>query len=109
MGFPWRIITLVIIGRPTFKIKKLLGKQTYELKHKSKQASTNWIAQKWGDIIISDPNLAIATVGDLVMREFGIKIPTYTLYRAKQIALFVLNKKHAGDFGRPKGYIQELT
>lgn len=76
-------------------------KKTYT----NKQATSDWIAKGWEDVIKSSPTIKIQALSDFVRKEFVIEVPKLIMYRAKNVALYNLRKEHVEEFKVLRKYI----
>lgn len=56
----------------------------------------------------NSPTMKIQALSDFVRGEFDIEVPKQTLYKAKNIALYGIQKKHVEEFKVLRKYVAQV-
>ncbi|KAI9195136.1 hypothetical protein LWI28_012105 [Acer negundo] len=97
-GCSWRIHASPIDDRTGFMIKTMNDRHCCQKVHKNQEANASWVAHRFRAMIEENPEITVKLLGREIQRIYGLSIPTYTLYRAKNRVLNKAEKEHVTSY-----------
>ncbi|KAK2655096.1 hypothetical protein Ddye_008148 [Dipteronia dyeriana] len=86
-GCTWRVHASPNTDKTCFQIKSLHDRHACQKVHKNQEANVVWVANRFKSLIKENLDININFLGSEIHRIYGITIPTWTLYRAKNRVL----------------------
>ncbi|KAL5828770.1 hypothetical protein ACOSQ3_018238 [Xanthoceras sorbifolium] len=82
--------------------------------HKNQEANAVWVARRFKALIEENPEVTVKFLGKQIHRIYGLTLPPYTLYRAKNRVLKVTDSDHHDSLttvqqGQERGRILKLV
>ncbi|KAL0411300.1 UNVERIFIED_CONTAM: hypothetical protein Slati_3719700 [Sesamum latifolium] len=102
-GCSWRVHASPLPDGETFMIKTLEGKHTCVRADKIKEASASWMANKLIDVLRKNPDMKARGLRNEI-RKFGVTPPYMQLYRAKKMAIDIIEGGHTSSYGLLSAY-----
>ncbi|KAL0320373.1 UNVERIFIED_CONTAM: hypothetical protein Sradi_5298800 [Sesamum radiatum] len=99
----WRVHVSPLPDGETFMIKTLEGKHPCVRTDKIKEASVSWMANKLIDVSRENPDMKARGLRNET-RKFGVTPPYMQLYRAKKMAIDIIEGGHASSYGLLSAY-----
>ncbi|KAL5775629.1 hypothetical protein ACOSP7_013186 [Xanthoceras sorbifolium] len=96
----WRVHGSPTCDRVTFQLKTLNNEHNCLAVPKNKDMTSVWIGQKFETLIKENPDMSIRVLAAIVLRQCGVTVPDYTLYRAKKYALNIGYEDHKLSFNK---------
>ncbi|KAL5819097.1 hypothetical protein ACOSQ4_022939 [Xanthoceras sorbifolium] len=103
-GCSWRIHASRVDSRSTFMIKTLTNRHCCMKVHKNQEANAVWVARRFKALIEENPEISIQFLGKEIHRIYGLTLPKYTLYRAKNRVLNVTDDEHHRSYNKLYSY-----
>ncbi|KAK3189032.1 hypothetical protein Dsin_028593 [Dipteronia sinensis] len=97
-GCTWRVHASPTADGLTYKIKSYNGEHTCRKLTKNEEANATWIANRYGSLIRSNPDMKISLLETNLRQKYGLVVSTWKLYRAKQKALESAGEDHKASF-----------
>ncbi|KAK3221868.1 hypothetical protein Dsin_008893 [Dipteronia sinensis] len=97
-GCTWRVYASPTADGMTYKIKSYSGEHTCQKLTKNEEANATWIANRYGYLIRSNPDMKISLLATDLRQKYGLVVSTWKLYRAKQKALESAGEDHKASF-----------
>ncbi|XP_059668500.1 uncharacterized protein LOC132313647 isoform X1 [Cornus florida] len=108
-GCNWRIRGTPLVDKVTYKIKTLAPDHTCVRVNKLKDVTSTWIAQKCAKKLRNQPEMNVKALLEEVKEKFGgVKVPEYTLYRARNRAQLESEGCHSEAFQKLPLYAAEV-
>ncbi|KAI3454753.1 hypothetical protein Pfo_011416 [Paulownia fortunei] len=101
---PFRVHASKMQGSKTFQIKSLRERSIHHRRYKLKSATSTWLANKYLNKLINDPQWKPKAMKKAVRKEQSIFVSRNQIYRAKWKALEVIEGDHRKDFYKVRGY-----
>ncbi|KAI3458545.1 hypothetical protein Pfo_015208 [Paulownia fortunei] len=101
---PFRVHASKMQGSKIFQIKSLREHSIYPRRYKLKSATSIWLANKYLNKLIDDPQWKPKAMKKAVRREQNIFVSINQIYRAKWKALEAIEGDHRKDFYKVRGY-----
>ncbi|KAH7864939.1 hypothetical protein Vadar_000164 [Vaccinium darrowii] len=95
VGCMFRLHASRVDNTSNFQIKTITGEHTCGRKYQSRWASTEWLAKKYLDNLIDDPDWKVTAMQNDVKRAWMLDVPQSQIYRAKKKAELIVE----GDYG----------
>ncbi|TXG61099.1 hypothetical protein EZV62_012462 [Acer yangbiense] len=103
-GCTWRIHASPVEDRRTFMIKTLQNRHSCQKLQKNHEATAVWVARRFKCLIEQNPEIKVKFLGREIQRIYGLTLPSYTLYRAKNRVLQKTEKEHSESFDKLYNY-----
>ncbi|KAL5775320.1 hypothetical protein ACOSP7_012877 [Xanthoceras sorbifolium] len=103
-GCSWRIHASHLDDKNTVMIKTLNDRQCCQKVHKNQEALTAWMTTRFRRMIKDTPDVKVSFLIKEIFRIYGLQIPTYTLYRAKNQILNKTDKQHIQSYNKLYSY-----
>ncbi|KAI8554265.1 hypothetical protein RHMOL_Rhmol05G0084700 [Rhododendron molle] len=104
----FRLHASLMHGEKSFQIKKINADHCCTTKYMNKYATAKWIADKYIDNLIDEPNKKVKTLKNDVRREWMLDVSRKKIYRVKKVALDKIRGKHEEQYLRIRDYCQIL-
>ncbi|KAI9165979.1 hypothetical protein LWI28_024035 [Acer negundo] len=98
-----RIHASPIDEKTTFMIKTMQVRHNCQKVHKNQKATTVWVTRRFKPLIEENPDIDVKYLGREIHHIYGLVLPAYTLYRAKNRVLNVTEEDHKRPFIRLDG------
>ncbi|KAL5770339.1 hypothetical protein ACOSP7_014493 [Xanthoceras sorbifolium] len=99
-GCNWRIHASRVDSRSSFMIKTLTNRHCCMKVHKNQEANAVWVARRFKVLIEENSEINIQFLGKEIHRIYGLTLPKYTLYRAKNRVLNVIDDEHQRSYNK---------
>ncbi|KAL5821470.1 hypothetical protein ACOSQ3_023352 [Xanthoceras sorbifolium] len=103
-GCSWRIYASRMDSRSSFMIKTLTNRHCCMKVHKNQEANAVWVACRFKALIEENPEISIQFLGKEIHIIYGLTLPKYTLYRAKNRVLNVTDDEHHRSYNKLYSY-----
>ncbi|KAK3227190.1 hypothetical protein Dsin_007052 [Dipteronia sinensis] len=103
-GCTWRVHASPTADGLTYKIKSYNGEHTCRKLTKNEEANATWIANRYGSLIRSNPDMKISLLETNLRHKYGLVVSTWKLYRAKQKAFESAGEDHKASFKKLYNY-----
>ncbi|KAK2648282.1 hypothetical protein Ddye_015771 [Dipteronia dyeriana] len=103
-GCSWRIHASPIDDKTTFMIKTMQVRHSCQKVHKNHEATSVWVARRFKPLIEENPDIDVKFLDHEIHRIYGLVLPTYTLYKAKNRVLNVTEEDHKRSYNNLYAY-----
>ncbi|TXG60764.1 hypothetical protein EZV62_012127 [Acer yangbiense] len=93
-GCSWWIHISPVDDKTTFMIKTMQVRHGYQKVHKNQEATTVWVTRRFKPLIEENLDIDVKFLGCEIHHIYGMVLPAYTLYRAKNRVLNVTEEDH---------------
>lgn len=106
---PWKVYASYYRKEATFQIKTLHAIHDCNRKERVTSATTKWLANKYSDKIISDPNWPVNSMLTVVQKDCKLLFSKWQMYRAKRKAKEQNSRTTLEQYGLMWNYASEIV
>ncbi|KAF3633322.1 putative C2 and GRAM domain-containing protein-like [Capsicum annuum] len=107
-GCPWLLYTGLDNTKKDFMIKTYIPKHTCNKTTKNYLCNAKFLAEKFRERIIKQPNIRVCNLQELIRKKFKLYVGKTTVRRARAKVLKDIMGDHGVEFGRILDYKDEL-
>jgi len=104
----WRVHCSRLQDGVTWRIKSLKGSHSCPRLQENKMASHPWVAEQLVTDFKANPSMDAGNMEKLIMKRYGVSVPSHTCHRAKKLLKSWVDRKHEESYARLMEYIEEI-
>ena len=106
LGCPFYMTASKVAHEQTFSIKKINLNHTCGASGESTKVTAKWVANAVEDTMRSNVKADVSTILKETKKKFGVHVPRSMAYRARQMAVDVVQGDHRTQYLRLRDYLQ---